>query len=149
MESVDVLPAPPSDIQLTPSASDVPLNQPITLSGSFTDPGTLDANTVVIDWNDGSADTPLVLPAQVRSFNADHTYTAEGDYFPTVFITNADGGTGEGSTEVQALPGPIDGAADAEGQPGQTVVVSASDALSNSINADLFLSPSDTQRAES
>jgi hypothetical protein len=144
--SVEVEAVAPSDIQLNPSASDVPINQPITFSGGFTDPGTLDANTVVIDWNDGSADTSLVLPAQVRSFSADHTYTAEGDYFPTVFISNADGGTGEGSTEVQALPGPIDGAADAEAQPGQTATVSASDAQGNSINAALFLSSLDVDR---
>ena len=144
-DSVEVEAVAPSDIQLNPSASDIPINQPITFNGSFTDPGTLDANTVVIDWDDGSADTSLILPAQVRSFSADHTFTTEGDYFPTVFITNADGGTGEGSSEVQAFPGPISGVADAEGQPGQTAVVSASDAQGNSINAALFLSPSDAQ----
>ncbi len=142
-DSVEVDGVPPDNIQLNPSASDLPINQPVTLTGSFTDPGTLDSNTVVINWDDGSADTSLVLPAQTRSFNADHVYTAEGDYFPTVFITNADGGTGEASSEVQALDGPIDGVADAQGQPGQTSLVSASDAEGDSINATLILSADD------
>jgi hypothetical protein len=122
--------------------------QPVTLNGSFTDPGTLDANTVVIAWGDGSANTTLVLPAQMRSFNAVHTYAAEGDYFPTVFITNADGGTGAGASEVQVLPGPIDAVADARGQPGQTTVSSVTDAQFDSISITLSLSPADLDGAE-
>jgi hypothetical protein len=141
--SVAVQPVPPDDIQLNLSASDVPVNQPVALTGTFTDPGTLDANTVVIDWDDGTADATLVLPAQVRSFNTVHAYTAEGDYFPTVSITNADGGTGENSSEEQVLPGSIDDVADTGGQPGQTVTSSITDADSDSISATLSLSPND------
>jgi hypothetical protein len=140
---VAVQPASPDNIQVNVSASDIPINQPVTLSGSFTDPGTLDANTVVVAWGDGSANTTLVLPAQVRSFNAVHSYTDEGDYFPTVFITNSDGGTGENASEVQVLPGSIDNVADTQGLPGQTVTSSITDAQSNSFSATLSLSPSD------
>ena len=143
--SIEVQAVAPQDVQLKVSASDAPINQPITLSGSFTDPGTLDANTLDINWDDGSADTILVLPAQVRSFNAAHTYTAEGDYYPTVSISNPDGGTSEDSSEVQALAGPIDDVADVSGQPGQTVVSSVTDANSDSISATLSLSPNDAK----
>ena len=33
----------------------------MTLTGSFTDPGTLDTHTVVINWGDGSPNTILTL----------------------------------------------------------------------------------------
>ncbi|HBI46175.1 MAG TPA: hypothetical protein DDY78_25475, partial [Planctomycetales bacterium] len=141
--SVMVQGFPPGNIQLNVSASDVPINQPFTLSGSFTDLGTLDANTVVVAWGDGSPNTTLVLPAQARSFSTGHAYTAEGDYFPTVSISNPDGGTSEAFSEEQALAGPIISVADAVGQPGQTVSSFATDAQSNTISATLFLSPLD------
>jgi hypothetical protein len=143
MGAVEVQPVPPGNIQLNLSAADVSIDQPVTLSGSFTDPGTLDANTVVIAWGDGSANTTLVLPPQVRTFSASHSYTAEGDYFPTVFVSNTDGGTSTAVVEEQALAGPIVTVADTAGQPGQTVSAFASDSQSNTISATLFISPLD------
>ena len=143
MGAVQVQPVPPGNIQLKLSATDVSIGQPITLAGTFTDPGTLDANTVVIAWGDGSANTTLVLPPQVRTFNASHAYTVEGDYFPTVFISNADGGTSTAVVEEQALAGPILSVADAVGQPGQSVSAFAADSQSHTISVTLFLSPLD------
>jgi hypothetical protein len=142
-DSVSVEPVPIDNIQLNLSAADITIDQPITLTGTFTDPGTRDANTVVIAWGDGSDNTTLVLPAQVRSFSADHSYTTEGDYLPTVFITNTDGGSGVADSEEQALPGPIDEVADSHGQPGQTIVSTVTDAETDSISAALSISESD------
>ena len=45
-----------------------------TLAGSFTDPGALDAHTVVIDWGTGAAPTTLALAPGVLTFAADHPY---------------------------------------------------------------------------
>src|SRR5439155_1328063 len=45
-----------------------------TLSGTFGDPGVLDAHTVVINWGDGSGNTTLNLNAGVLSFSAQHAY---------------------------------------------------------------------------
>jgi hypothetical protein len=70
-------------------------------------------------------------------------YCGPAPYFPTVFITNTDGGTGEQASEVQVLPGSIDDVADTQGQPGQTVTSSFTDAQSDSISASLSLSPTD------
>ena len=81
----------------------------------------------------------------MRSFNAVTTYTAEGDYYPTVSISNPDGGTSEDSSEVQALAGPIDDVADVSGQPGQTVVSSVTDANSDSIYRHAFSFPNDAK----
>src|SRR5205807_8587395 len=44
------------------------------LTGSFTDPGVLDAHTVVIDWGDGSAPTTLAPAPGVLTIAARHTY---------------------------------------------------------------------------
>jgi hypothetical protein len=45
----------PSDLTLSLSASSINENDSTELSGSFVDPGTLDAHTVTIDWGDGPA----------------------------------------------------------------------------------------------
>ena len=45
------------------SATSILENDTTTLSGTFTDPGTLDTHTVTIGWGDGSAPTILSLPA--------------------------------------------------------------------------------------
>jgi len=45
------------------------------LSGTFTDPGTLDTHTVTIDWGDGSTPTTLNLAAGVTAIPAtSHRY---------------------------------------------------------------------------
>src|SRR5262249_48841446 len=45
-----------------------------TLNGTFTDPGILDAHTVVINWGDGSANTTVSLDAGVLNFSVNHPY---------------------------------------------------------------------------
>src|SRR4029079_962711 len=46
--------APASRVVLT-SVSSLNENDSLSLSGSFTDPGTLDKHSVTVDWGDGSA----------------------------------------------------------------------------------------------
>jgi PKD repeat protein len=61
-----------------------------TLNVSFTDPGTLDTHSAVINWGDGSTQTissatsPLAVP---------HTYALAGAYTATVTVTDKDGGS--------------------------------------------------------
>src|SRR5262249_19841173 len=54
----------------------------ITLNGSFTDPGTLDPQTVTINWGDGSGPTTLLglLGQVVQTSPGDYTYTASHQY---------------------------------------------------------------------
>ena len=64
------------------------------LSGSFADPGTLDAHTVVISWGDGTSDTTLNLAAGVLTFSAPaHTFlnnrVANAAYSVGVSVTDA------------------------------------------------------------
>lgn len=62
-----------------------------TLNGSFTDPGTLEAYTVVVDWGDNNSSVTTVDPIR-RSFTATHAYalTTPNDSF-TVIATVSDG----------------------------------------------------------
>jgi hypothetical protein len=69
-------------------------NEPVTVTGTFTDVGTLDAHTALIDWGDGSTSPATVTEAGgAGSFTADHTYPAGGVYHATVTITDDDTGT--------------------------------------------------------
>ncbi len=76
---------------------------PITLTGTFTDPGTLDAHTVVIDWGDGVVESLAALPAGVFSFNAEHQYADNGPALAggqfTITVTVADDPEGESDTD--------------------------------------------------
>jgi Ca2+-binding RTX toxin-like protein len=71
----------------SPSGSLVGENDTITVSGAFTDVGTLDTHTVMIDWGDGTVGPGLVDPA-TRTFAGQHAYAAGGIF--TVTITLAD-----------------------------------------------------------
>jgi streptogramin lyase len=98
----------PSNLVLTSSAVLINEGGTITLGGSFSDPGTLDMHTVVINWGDGSANTTLNLAAGVLTFSgASHQYLdnptgqPNGSFPISVTVTDNDGGSGSGSTSVQ------------------------------------------------
>src|SRR5262249_15353019 len=78
-----------------------------TLTGTFTDPGTLDTHTVVINWGPGEGTTTLTLAAGVFTFTASHQYlddnptgTASDVYAVAVTVTDDDSGSGSGTTSV-------------------------------------------------
>jgi len=64
--------------------------QAVTLTGSITDPGLLDTQTVVIEWASGVSQS-LNLPAGGGVFSASATYTQDGDYLVSVTVTDKDG----------------------------------------------------------
>jgi predicted extracellular nuclease len=68
-----------------------------TLNVSFTDPGTADTHTAVINWGDGN--TQNVNPA-TSPFSRSHTYAAAGVYNATVTVTDDDGGVGTTTASV-------------------------------------------------
>lgn len=63
----------------------------ITVTGTFTDPGTLDTQTVVITWAEGVTET-LELDASTRQFSFAHAYAEPGEYLVSVRVTDKDGG---------------------------------------------------------
>ncbi|HEX4905873.1 MAG TPA: hypothetical protein VFU93_10500 [Acidimicrobiales bacterium] len=85
----------------------------VEFSGSFADPGTADTHTVVVDWGAGAEATTILLPAGASSFNASHLYadddptgTASDVYGITVTVTDDDGGTGGGTSEITIADSP-------------------------------------------
>ncbi len=78
----------------------------VTVTGTVTDPGTLDTHTVNLNWGDGTTEIVFVDPVS-RSFTAEHQYlddgvsgTAQDDVTITAVVTDKDGGTDTASTTV-------------------------------------------------
>lgn len=85
----------PSNVIVSPSLPSIVENGTINLSGSFTDPGSLDAHTVAINWGDGSSDKVLNLAAGVTSFSGiSHRYLDNPNGYPngsfSITVTVAD-----------------------------------------------------------
>ena len=59
----------PSNVKMALSASSINENGSVTLSGSFTDPATLDTHQVTVNWGDGSANSVVNLVAGVLTFS--------------------------------------------------------------------------------
>ena len=78
-----------------------------TLTGNITDPGTLDAFTLSINWGDGSATETVTLPAGSDSFSVPHTFvddsptaTSSDAHTVSVTVTDDDTGADTGSAQV-------------------------------------------------
>ena len=83
----------PSLSSLTFSPSSVTDHQTVTVSGTFSDPGTLDTYTVRFAWGDGST-SPDSLAAGTRTFSGSHSYITSGTYDVIVTVTDRDNGVG-------------------------------------------------------
>ncbi|MFQ5858683.1 MAG: hypothetical protein ACE5LU_24035 [Anaerolineae bacterium] len=82
------------------------LGEVVTVLGSFTDPGWLDAHTAVVDWGDGQTTGATVseqnqAPQATGTFFAQHQYLTVGAFSITVTVTDDDGGTGTASTQAE------------------------------------------------
>jgi hypothetical protein len=103
--SVTVNNVPPANIQLALSALSIDEGGSVSLSGSFTDPGTLDTHTVAINWGDGTSSTAN-LTAGVLSFSSvSHQYLdnpggLSGAYPISVTVVDQDGASGSAVTSV-------------------------------------------------
>jgi len=97
----------PSGVTVTSTPGTINENDSIVLNGSFSDPGTPDTHTVVIDWGDGSPTTTLSLAAGLLTFSASHQYmddnptgTSSDVYSISVSVTDDDAGSGSAGTSV-------------------------------------------------
>jgi PKD repeat protein len=86
-----------SSLVLTPAS--VTDHETLTVSGTFSDPGTADSFTLALNWGDGSSSTQT-LAAGTRSYSASHAYAAAGTYDVMVTVTDRDGGSGSQTATV-------------------------------------------------
>lgn len=103
--SVIVDNVPPSVIGLMLNSGTVNAGQPLTITGTVTDPGVLDTEAVVVSWGDETTSVATV-DQTTRTFSAIHTFASTSSgaapvTFPIVATaTDSDGGTGSAGTSV-------------------------------------------------
>lgn len=85
---------------ITATGSSITENDVATISGTITDPGTMDTFALTVDWRDG-APTTYSFPAGTTSYTVSHQYlddnpsgTSTDAYVVTVGVTDKDGGAG-------------------------------------------------------
>src|SRR5207245_9577462 len=93
--SIQVNNVAPAGISLATTAAAINEGSSVKLSGSFTDPGTLDTHQVTIVWADGSANSVVNLAAGTLTFSGvSHKYDdnpagqPNGSYLITVTIVD-------------------------------------------------------------
>lgn len=104
-------------------------NGKVTVTGSFTDPGSQDQHTVVFQWHDGFSDV-VVLPVGQRRFSFDHRYADDaggaffGEYTVIVTVMDDDGGhaiavldEGDGVSDAEEAFAPSGGDGNGDGIP--------------------------------
>jgi hypothetical protein len=86
----------PTVTAVTGPSSPQAIGTSVSVSGAFTDPGTLDTHTATWDWGDGSATTSGTVTESNGSgtVSDSHTYTAAGVYTVNLTVTDKDGGVG-------------------------------------------------------
>ncbi len=85
----------PTVTSVTGPSSPQAIGTAVSLSGAFTDPGTLDTHTASWDWGDGTTSSGTVTESNGSGTVSDsHTYTATNVYTVTLTVTDKDGGVG-------------------------------------------------------
>ena len=82
----------------------------VTAGAAFTDPGTLDSHTGVIDWGDGNTSSAAITETNGSgSASGSHAYAAAGVYTLTLTITDKDGGVGQSVFQFVVVFNPVGG----------------------------------------
>jgi Tol biopolymer transport system component len=99
--SVTVHNVAPANLVVTASSATIPVGGTTSLSGSFTDPGTLDTHTVMVDWGDNSPVTTVALAAGALTFSGlNHQYKTAGLFPINLLLADEDGAAGKGAASV-------------------------------------------------
>ncbi|KQW02443.1 family 43 glycosylhydrolase [Streptomyces sp. Root369] len=87
--TVEVANAAPAVVSATGPQSPAPVGKRTVVTAEFTDPGTSDTHTCVVDWKDGSA--PQTGTVSASGCRAEHAYTGAGIRRPVITVTDDDG----------------------------------------------------------
>jgi len=93
----NVAPVITSLVSSAPEVGDAAPSDVVTVTGFFTDIGTLDTHTAFINWGDGTV-TPGVIDERAGSFAGAHVYATGGIYDIVVNLFDDDSGTTEKET---------------------------------------------------
>ena len=70
----------------------------LTVSGNFTDAGTLDTHSAAFDWGDGASDAAAINESNgAGSASGTHTYAAAGSYTVALTLSDNDGSSSTGT----------------------------------------------------
>ncbi len=98
----------PPTVAMTYSSTHIKEGQSVTVDGTITDPGTLDSQTVSVDWGDGTKPTVIKRTPDQRTFEATHTYVDDNptgtpwdNYTLATTVTDDDTGVGTASQTIR------------------------------------------------
>ncbi|TMB95064.1 MAG: hypothetical protein E6J38_06365 [Chloroflexi bacterium] len=105
--------AAPTAGPLAGPSDPVAVSAQVALSGAFTDPGTADTHTAIVDSGDGTAATPATVTETLGSgtISASHAYGVAGVYRVTVTIADDDGASAQTTLEALVVFDPAAGSA--------------------------------------
>jgi Ca2+-binding RTX toxin-like protein len=84
-------------VSSAPEVGDAEPGDTVTVSGIFTDPGTLDTHSALIDWGDGTV-TAAMINETSQSLSGTHVYGTGGIFEIVVKLSDDDQGTAEQNT---------------------------------------------------
>src|SRR2546423_1105757 len=88
---------------LSLSPNSVVDHQTVTVSGSFTDPGTADTFSLTLNWGDGTSSSDS-LAAGTRTFSLTHSYATAGAVTITATVVDRDNARSSSSADLVVLP---------------------------------------------
>jgi probable HAF family extracellular repeat protein len=94
--TVDITNVAPSVGAIVAPASPILIGAPVSVSATFTDPGTPDTHQAVWSWGDGGSDDGTLSAGSV---SGTHTYTTPGVRTIVLTVTDDDGGSGSAQAE--------------------------------------------------
>jgi PKD repeat protein len=84
----------PTITAITGPTGPLPLGSGVSLTGSFTDPGTPDTHTATFAWGDGASSSGAITESGGSgTASGSHVYTMPGVYRMTLTVTDDDGGS--------------------------------------------------------
>lgn len=108
--TVTVANAPPTVGGISAPLSPVQIGSSVSVSATYTDPGTLDTHTATIAWGDGTTSAATVTESNGSGIaSGAHVYASAGVYTLTMTVTDKDGGSGSSNYQYVVIYDPSGG----------------------------------------